>query len=193
VNDDIEDMYFEWLLTCLDPDGVKEGVVYVCSLLQNCAFLRRVGHDDNRASNGENLRLEFLDQEDPGFDDQEIDDFLAYGCTWLEMLIAFCRQLSFMYEGSTQSRFLELVGNMGLDPLTRFNPHRSRRLEEYDQGYVNIATSKIDNNRFDRNGHGGLFPLREPHVLDQREVELWEQQSAYFNERLEGVLWTSTN
>lgn len=193
MNETIEDDYFEWLLLELDPRGVSNGVVYVSSLLHNCTFRRRVGYDENRAVNGTILRREFLESEEGNYDPEEIEDLKAQECTWLEMLIALCRQLDFMYGGSVQGRFLELTGNMGLEPLFHPAPYRSRRTEEFDQGFVNVATSKVDDNRFDRQGRGGMFPLKYPVVLDQREVEIWEQHNAYFRERLEGVLWTSTS
>lgn len=192
---DLEDLYFEWLLTRIDPEGVREGVAYLCSLLHECPFRRRVGNDVNRAVNGANLRKEFLTQyEDAGFDPHVTNALLDEECSWLEMLIALSRDLDYLYDGGIEGRFLELITNMKLDALIRFVPNRSEMMEEYDEHLVHTVTNDININNIDRYGHGGLFPLKKRNHPDQREVEIWDQHAAYFSERLEeeGVLWTST-
>lgn len=192
---ELEDIYFGWLLTKLDHRGVDREVVYVCSLLHNCSFTRRVGLDTNRAGDGIALREEFLRSEEGNYDPREGEDLLEYECTWFEMLLALAIRLSYMYGNTVEGRFLEMVSNMGLDPLFyKFSPNPSKRIEDFDQGFVRRITDRINESRFDRYGHGGLFPLsRDRRHDDQREVEIWEQHNAYFIERLEGVLWTSTN
>lgn len=190
---DLDELYYEWLLTCLDENGVREGVAHLALLLHNCDFLRRVGHDINRAVDGANLRLEFMSQfADADFDPHVTNDLMMQECTWLEMLVALARQLDYLYEGGVENRFLEMVENMQLGPVMEFNPVRSRITREFDQQLVDTVTSGIDNDQFDQDGHGGLFPLRKTGHPDQREVEIWDQAAAYFRERLEGVLWTST-
>lgn len=187
---DIEDLYFEWLLTQIDPDGVTEGVAYLCDLLHNCEFHRRVGNDINRAVNGANLRKEFVTQfEEVEFAPHVTNELMAKECSWLEMLIALSRDIDFLYEGGVDGRFAEIVNNMQLGPLAMFNPNRTRSMVNRDQREVDIATDDIDHNRFTRDGHGGLFPLRKTGHPDQREVEIWDQCGAYFNERLKGVLF----
>lgn len=191
---DLEDLYFEWLLTCLNPEGVTEGVAYVSDLLYGCDFKRRVGNDVNRASDGADLRKEFLTQfEDANFDPHVTNYLMDQECTWLEMLVALARALDYLYEGGVEGRYIELVTNMGLGPMLTYNPSRPELVQEYDQRFVDTVTSNIDNNRFDRDGRGGIFPLEKSGHPDQREVEIWDQHAAYFRERLEGVMWTSTN
>jgi hypothetical protein len=191
----LEDLYFEWLLSCIDPDGVKEGVAHIGGLLHNCEFHRRVGNDINRAVEGADLRKEFfLSFSSATFNDAEIDSLLMKECTWLEMLIALARHLDYTYDEGVDTRFYEMINNMGLWSLTDYSPNRSRRSVEYDQHLVDKVTSAIDHNQFKSTGEGGIFPLHKPrqHDHDQREVEIWDQCAAYFRERLEGVLWTST-
>lgn len=190
---DLDTLYFEWLLTCLDPDGATEGVAYVGDLLHNCEFKRRVGNDVNRAEDGANLRKEFMTQfEDADFDPHVTNDLMMKECSWFEMLIALARALDYLYEGGVEGRFIELITNLTLDPMLEHSPRRSKRMREYDQRFVDIATNDVDQNLFKENGHGGLFPLSKKNHLDQRRVEIWDQHAAYFRERLEGVLWTST-
>lgn len=198
---DLEELYFEWLLTRLDSDGVHEGVAYLCGLLHGNVFRRRVGNDVNRAADGANLRKDFLTQfEDADFDPHVTNYLLDMECTWLEMLIALASALDYLYDGGVEGRFLELCGNLGFNPIMQLNrPNDSAYLErseedqEHDFRTVEHALSVVDNNEFDANGNGGIFPLRKNGHPDQREVEIWDQHAAYFRERLEGVLWTSTN
>lgn len=190
---DLDVLYFKWLLSCLGPD-VADEVVYVADLLHNCPFLRRVGRDLNRAEDGANLRKEFFEEfADSDLDHRLTDEILMKECTWFEMLVALARHLDFLYEGGVEGRFIELVRNMGLQAQLQWIPRRTRAVREYDQRFVDAATNDIDNNRFDRNGVGGLFPLRRRNHPDQRKEEIWDQHAAYFRERLEGVLWTSTS
>lgn len=187
---DLEDLYFEWLLTRLDPDGVTEEVAYLCELLFRCDFKRRVGNDINRAADGADLRKEFLLQfEDANFAPSITNDLMMMECTWFEMLVALARHLDYLYEGGVEGRFTELVTNLRLGPFLRFGSEPMRG----DQTIVDTITSNFDESRFDRDGHGGLFPLRKSGHPDQRRVEIWDQHAAYFREKLEGVLWTSTS
>ena len=189
---DLDELYFDWLLAQLDSSGVRDGVAYVANLLHNCEFHRRVGNDVNRAMDGANLRKEFMQTLDElSISEHVTNDFMDSECSWFEMLVALSRNLDFLYDGGVESRFLELVENMGLGPQLEFNPRRTKATVDYDQHIVDDVTNDIDNNSFDRNGQGGLFPLRKAGHPDQREVEIWDQHAAYFREKLEGVLWTS--
>lgn len=190
----LDDLYFEWLMSCVDPDGVTEGVSYVCGLLHNCEFHRRIGKDINRAVDGADLRKEFLnDYEEVEFDKDLLDDLLMRECSWLEMLIALARHLDYLYEGGVDGRLVELINNMKLGHLAGYSPRKSRSTQGLDQQLVRDVTSAIDQNHITVNGHGGLFPLKRRGQQNQREVEIWDQHAAYFRERLEGVLWTSIN
>ena len=187
---DVENLYFEWLLTYLDPDGVTEGVAYVGDLLHNCPFERRVGNDINRAIDGSNLRKAFMLQfSDADFDPHVTNNLMMRECSWFEMLIALAENLDYLYEGGVLGRFIELITNLELDPLVTSRPGRSNMIRNYDRRKVEIATADVDNNNFDRNGHGGLFPLSKDNHPDQRRVEIWDQHAAYFREKLEGVLF----
>lgn len=191
---DLEDLYFDWMMTRINQDGVTEGVAYLCGLLHNCEFTRRVGNDINRAQDGMNLRRDFLHQfEEARFDPNVTNNLMEQECSWLEMLIPLAEQLDFLYEGGVEGRFVELISNLELDELAVHEPYRPVEIIESDQHLVGVITNTVNESRFNRYGHGGIFPLRKRGNPDQREVEIWDQQAAYFRERLEGVLWTSTD
>lgn len=181
---DLEDLYFEWLLGRLDPDGVTEGVAYLCGLLHNCEFHRRVGNDINRAIDGANLRKEFLSEfEEANFDPHVTNNLMAQECSWFEMLVALSRSLDYLYDGGVGGRFIELISNLGLDELAIHYPSRSKAQVVKDQREVDIVTNEVDHSLFEANGQGGLFPLRRRDHSDQRKLELWDQAGSYFNER----------
>jgi hypothetical protein len=192
---DIDELYFDWLLRRIDPNGVAEGVAYLSGLLHNCPFERRVGKDINRAADGANLRKEFL----MDFDELDIEpavtnDFMMLECSWFEMLVALSRTLDHLYDGGVDGRYFELISNLQLGKYAIDDPNRSEGQLRREQRAVRNIVSDVDNNRFEASGHGGLFPLHHPEKQpDQRRVEIWDQHSAYFRERLEGVLWTSTS
>jgi len=193
---DIYDLYFDWLLLRLDSRGVPWTLENLCILLYENPFERRVGNDINRAADGANLRKAFLmDYDEAEIDPRLTNELLEQDCTWLEMLIALAESLDYLYDGGVLNRFIELVTNAGFGPIimTPGRPEAQGVVDEFDRQLVARITTDIDHNRFDRDGHGGLFPLQKDDHPDQREVEIWEQHAAYFREKLEGVLWTSTH
>ena len=193
---DLDELYFDWLTNRLDPHGVPWTLENLCLLLHGHPFDRRVGNDINRAADGANLRKKFLmDYDEIDIDPRLSNQLLEMDCTWLEMLVALAEHLDYLYDGGVQNRFVELVSNAGLGPLL-MDPGRNEAqgiIQDYDREMVARVVYDIDHNRIDQDGQGGLFPLKMNDHPDQREVEIWEQHAAYFRERLEGVLWTSTN
>lgn len=185
----VDDLYFKWLMNQLEQP--TKPLIRLCEMLHNNTFTRSVGNDVNRAAEGERLRQRFLND----FSDARIDPrtsnwlLLENECSWLEMLIALSESLDFLYEGGVQERLVELVDNLGLSAV--LTSPQDGRYDEVDQDFVDSATTRVDNNLFDSNGYGGLFPLQSDDYPDQREVEIWEQHAAYFREKLEGVVWTS--
>lgn len=186
---DIDAMYFKWLMSRFDDP--TPGLERVCRMLHENVFQRRVGNDLNRAADGEALRRKFLDDyAEVDIDPRVANDFLQQDCSWFEMLLALSESLDYLYELGVKEHFIELITNLGLLKLMF---RTSRRYDEIDQDLVDAATNRVDHNLFDADGHGGLFPLNKHDHPDQREVEIWDQHAAYYRERLEGVMWTSTS
>jgi hypothetical protein len=185
---DVDTLYFKWLMGLLEAPTQKLG--RLASMLHNNTFTRSVGNDSNRAAEGIRLRYRFMnDYQDARIDPRTMTYLMDQECSWLEMLIALSEALDYLYEGGIQERLLELIENLGLSKVL-LSPVDGR-YDEVDQDLIDLATTRVDHNQFDSDGHGGLFPLSKPDHSDQREVEIWEQHAAYFRERLEGVVWTS--
>lgn len=187
---DVDDLYFKWLMRQMELP--TESLGRLGWMLHRNTFTRNVGNDSNRAIEGIRLRHLFVnDYLDANIDPRITNEMLEEDCSWFEMLIALSSALDYLYEGGVKERLLELVDNLGLTKIL-LSP-KDGRYDEIDQDLVDAATTRVDHNLFDFNGHGGLFPLNKHNHPDQREVEIWEQHAAYFRERLEGVVWTSIN
>lgn len=182
---DIDRLYFGWLMERFERP--TPGLIRVCHMLHTNVFQRRVGHDVNRAIDGEALRRVFLDDyAEADIGPSVTNAFMREPCSWLEMLMALAEALDYSYDGGVQGNFVELTNNLGLDVVyTRMAP----RYDEIDQDLVDAACNRVDFNQFDPDGRGGLFPLVKHDHPNQREVEIWDQHAAYFRERLEGILW----
>jgi len=187
---DVDTLYFRWLMELLGhPTKSLERLSW---MLHRNTFTRSVGRDPNRAIDGIYLRQRFLsDFSDANIDPRISNLLMEDECSWLEMLVALSEALDFLYDGGIQERMLELIDNLGLTKV--LTSPKDGRYDELDQELVDLSTTRVDNNLFNANGHGGLFPLSKPGHPDQREVEIWDQHAYYFNEKLEGVVWTSIN
>lgn len=186
---DIDDLYFRWLMSRFS--NRSPGLERVCGMLHEDGFQRRVGNDINRAVDGEALRRIFLDDfHEADIDPRITNDFLAGPCSWFEMLLALAESLDYLYDGGVQERFIEVIDNLGLKVVYS---RTFKRYDDIDQDLVDASVNRVDFNLFDPDGRGGLFPLTKKDHPDQRGVEIWDQQAAYFRERLEGILWTSIN
>lgn len=171
----IDEIYFKWLYRQVAPLRYKNPARTYWSLLRHLfekEFVWFVPNDDNRAMDGVELRSEFLTKENWP-QDPIVDEWLSLGCSMLEMLIAISRRLSFTGGGASADWFWHLLHNLDLD---KFND------ASYDGDYVELAVHRVNNRTYDKNGNGGLFPLKKTDI-DQRGVELWYQLNSYVMER----------
>jgi len=91
----------------------------------------------------------------------------------LEMLIALSQRLSFEGEGKSRRWFWHLIENLNLNI---YNDKHGVPFEE-----VNAILDRVIWRTYNRDGSGGLFPLRRA-ARDQRKIEIWYQMSAYLLE-----------
>ena len=170
----LDEQYLVWLYS-------QVGSVYnrnpsksywrLLKLLYNKEFLWIIPNDDNRAEDGRDLRVEFIEQRNI----QHVDrDWMRLGCSMLELLIGLSRRLAFEAEGEPRGWFWKLMENIG---LAEYNDHAL-----FSDDQVNKVLDDVILRTYKRNGAGGLFPLKKT-VEDQREVELWYQMNAYVVEK----------
>lgn len=178
MNDEpLDELYFKWLVAQLVNTRLKNPTLttwYVLQQLFSTEFVWRIHNDDNRVADGKELRSEFLEMHPDISADRT---WLNQGCSFLEMLIALSRRLTFQTEGASSAEwFWHLMDNIGLHVSDR--DYESKRL----QTYVDQVLQTLNNRTYDRTGRGGLFPLRDTEV-DQTKVELWYQMNYYLLER----------
>lgn len=165
----LDDQYLEWLYDqVLVRAQVKNGATYWKLLRQmyQTEFRWFIPNDGNRAEDGKDLRTEWADSADRDANQAWFD----MNCSFLEMLIALARRMTFEADFDPHYWFWTLLQNLGFESY-----HDG---SGYSRNFVVKRMRVVMDRRYDAMGNGGLFPLRHP-IEDQREVELWYQMSAY--------------
>jgi hypothetical protein len=165
----LDDRYFRWLYGLVADVKIRKGPYTHWNLLRqlfSIEFVWFVPNDDNRAEDGRELRAEWASSVDAHVDPH----WASLGCSFLEMLIGLSRRLDFQTEHDVVFWFWHLIGNLG------FLGHndRSNFCEEDVEDRVSVVIWRT----YDRDGNGGLFPLRCVRK-DQRRVEIWSQMNEY--------------
>lgn len=149
----------------------------LCDILFDTPFEYTLTADDNRLSDGEQLRDWFCDENHIPDSKSEI---LIRPCSMLEMLIALSRKAAMNSFDHTEPGewFLIFVNNCGLG---KFNKERFERDPGAPRKIYDLCY-KVNHRQYGYNGRGGYFPLSHPYE-DQRKVEMWYQLNDYINER----------
>lgn len=167
-------MYSDYYIWLLDRVNVTLSEKQAYSFLFNTLFKREfkwsIETDENRASDGEELRRQYEDETGNLTDDYE-------GCNMLEMLVALsirCENdiMGLPDEDNTSHWFWEMLKNLGLDIYSN---------SRWDPVRVNSILDKLIFRKYKSDGSGGLFPLRNAKT-DQRNVEIWYQMGSWLCE-----------
>lgn len=169
--------YMEWMVRTMHGD--KHRILF--DILHNMEFKWNMEWDEHRASDGRNLRNRFASESESDFD---MDDATDWPCSVLEMLVALAYSIedTIMYDYEKGDRthiwFWTMMRNIGLDFCTD-----EWMMQKGKDGveYIDDVWRKVAERRYEANGCGGLFPLKEP-AENQQDVELWFQANAYFIE-----------
>lgn len=177
----LDEVYFEWLygqVSSVQNSNPMDSHWQLLRQLHMISFDGYIPNDDNRAADGKDLRIEFLQSTDYPLND-------PYGvwsdieCSMLEMTMALARRAAFEDEalGPPVEWFWRMLSNLELERYT------DDVFEISIQEEVEAIMLRLNKREYGYDGGGGLFPLRNAEQ-DQRTVELWTQLSAYL---LEGV------
>lgn len=179
---EVVNAYFRYLGDLVGADTIAEGNYWhLLRKLHNTQFYWTNRMDENRALDGENLRVRFF------YDNHTLDDdyeeFLFEPCSVLEMLVALALRMEKEYlmdwrpgsRDKTAERFWMLIDNLGLSDCTDDN--WGTKINAKVQHYIEQFLDR--DYRFD--GAGGLFPLKNCQE-DQRNIEIWSQMQAYIME-----------
>ena len=164
----LDEQYLEWLYGQVASTRRRDPSRTFWSLMRQLykeEFVWIVPNDGNRVEDGRDLRYEFMRERNITPE----DEWMGLGCSFLEMLIALARLLSFETNKTSRFWFWHLLENIGLDSYTD---------NRYNEEYVDEVIKRVIWRRYAGDGHGGLFPLRDADD-DQRKVELWYQASDY--------------
>lgn len=181
MRSDVYQDYFQWLCEMVHIDQEDRSYWILAKDLHQHPFYSLIPHDENRASDGLELREDYLHMINyPKY--VSIDG----ECTVFEMLVALARRMDFEtsdpydkddYHDRTAYWFWEMMDNLGLIVFS------DDCYVEYD-GMANVERiiDRFLERRYSRSGDGGLFPLYRGRG-DQRNVEIWYQMSAYLMEK----------
>jgi hypothetical protein len=175
----LDDVYLTWLYShvgSVQNTNPANNHWELLKVLYTTAFSGYVPNDDNRVSDGKELRIEFLQTTDyPLYD--PYGSWFDLDCSMLEMILALSRRAAFDDEasGSPVEWFWRMINNLELDGYT------DDIFEISIQEEVEEVLDRLNRRAYSRDGSGGLFPLQNAKE-DQRTVELWTQMQTYLLE-----------
>ena len=180
----LEEAYFTWLcsfVASVSNRDRRHSYVKLLRILHKTEFVYYVPNDENRAMDGVYLREDFLSAT-PEY--HATPDWMEMECSMLEMLIALAQRADFetdpgVVRDGVQGWFWIMLTNLGIDRYTdaAFMEGAADFIEEDISKHLHAVNYR----EYQRNGEGGLFPLRYARK-DQRRVEIWHQLSAYLLE-----------
>lgn len=179
------DPYYNWLcmLIGLNKNIPKRNYTELVFALHRIEFRPIMSLDNNRGTDGLQLRVDFMNEHG------------AWGsatnrgpCSFLEFLVALAKRMSFLMhgegnQGQTAYYFWKMIGNLGLDKVTD-----DRWFTANGDFFVEDAVWRINERQYQKDGTGGIFPLRNPKE-DQRKVEIWYQMNAWLIENSDVSSW----
>jgi hypothetical protein len=170
----LDELYLNWLYSQVgDVNRRNPAKTFwsILRLLYKKEFVWFVANDDNRVEDGKNLRYDFLRESHIDTVDR---NWIEMPCSFLEMLLGLARRLCFEAEGTTDGWFWHLMMTLGLDKYS----DRTQIPHDDVEDILNTVIFRT----YRQDGQGGLFPLKNNHGRDQREVEIWYQLNAWLLE-----------
>lgn len=171
--DQIKNDYFEWLYKNACKGKINDNVSYrkVFHLMHNTNFDFYMPNDVNRANDGIDLRYRFGNRH--GYDN--IMNIIDEPCSVLEMMLALAMRCedtimaNVAYGDRTTQWFWGMMQSLGLSYMID---------ERYDQNEANRILYDFMEHRYQPNGKGGLFYIRDC-ANDLRDEEIWTQLCWY--------------
>jgi hypothetical protein len=166
-SDPLGEAYFHWLVEQVREEGHQRKTYWdLLKIMHTAEFVWLVPNDDNRISDGLDLRTEFLNEQ------EERESTVDGPCSVLEVMVGLSRRVAFLAGGNAEGWAWQLMCNLELhkhhDPLRR--PRTVTQI-------LHALVWRL----YDPDGSGGFFPLGFP-KQDQRKVEIWYQMAEYVQE-----------
>lgn len=172
------DGYFEYLLAIINEND-RSNYFMLLDILYRTDFRWSIHHDDNRVSDGLELRYNYQENENLGMD--QIGELMLIPCSVIEVVIGLAIRMDDIMRDPERSHvdrwFWELIGNLGLLDFTD---------DAYEKGVWSLedVLKILDifmDRTYDELGRGGLFP-RKVCYKNQKVTELFAQMNGYLNE-----------
>ena len=176
AHDGVSAAYFTWLCAFV-TEKRRKNYEKLFIHLHKRAFEWVNKRDENRAADGIALRERF----ERGFSGQIPDEFYAGPCSILEMMVALALRIEteIMYDpeisGDKTGRWFWLMcDNLGLSEFQNM-AYDGQKIDEILDIWMHL--------KYAINGIGSPFPRAEGAGIDQRNVEIWYQMSAYLQRK----------
>lgn len=169
--DGFDALYLRWLVDKIDPEKSRNYQSLLMHLFKKTfRECESVKLDVNRARDGVSLRKDFLEEKGIAFNSLGSPE-----CSWLEMLVGLSKRIDdqMMYDMNLGNRtdkwFWLMIDQMGLKGYINRN---------YIHDEVDEILDKLGSREYENGGKNGIFRCH----TDVRNVEIWYQVMAFFNE-----------
>lgn len=172
----VEQLYFEWMCNMLDPE--KNYQKLLSTLYFKERFIPTLERDENRATDGLNLRYRFAYLS--GIPYPEVAAQIDHrDCSMLEMMLALairCEEditYDSYYGDRTAMWFWNMVESLGLKEMDDWH---------FYEDHVHKTIEWFLSRQYLPDGEGGLFTIKNTKE-DLRQIEIWNQMCRYLNSR----------
>lgn len=171
--------YFEYLLSIIDMQYVDTYRILL-NILFSTEFRWSIHNDDNRATDGIEIRYDF--EQDCNITDDEFMELMLLPCSVMEAICGLAIRMDLVMRDPQEPHinrwFWEMINNLGL--LEYDDRSFERGLWNFTD-VKNVLDIFMDR-QYDELGHGGLFP-RTVCDKNQKEIELYSQMNGYLMEK----------
>lgn len=176
---EINNLYFQWLYDWVCKDRFHQDISYKKLLmhLHSTEFTYAIKRDQNRAEDGINMRYRFAKTAGLNEPVSFIMDCLDGPCSVFEMMLALANRCEEDYMDDpafgdrTVQWFWGMIANLNLGSMID---------TRYDKRYVDEVLYNFLHRKYDRDGRGGLFRVRNC-PEDMRKIEIWYQMCYYLD------------
>lgn len=164
-----ENDYFNWLLRKVKNKSHSE----LLRFLFETMFIYTMRMDENRASDGINLRYDYIYE--MGIPEEEFP-YLKEACNLFEMILALAIRINLIMsdpyrDDETSIWFWRMISNLGLSKMTNSN---------YNLDYIQEVVRHFLNRQYGPNGRGSLFYVHSEKNIN--DLQIWDQAMLYLNE-----------
>lgn len=171
-----EHEYFEWMERLVCENRYSSAISYdkLLKYLHGRFFTYTIARDENRASDGVDLRYRFLYEHDY---DESIYFTEDAPCSILEMMVALAIRCeegimdNTAFGNRTGQWFWGMIVSLGLGSMTD---------ERFDLEFVEFVIDRFLDREYEPDGRGGLFTIKNCDI-DLRTVEIWHQMCWYLD------------